>query len=164
MNDQRVHRLFTFSVMLKGVHALVECLGGIALALVSTGTIVGWVNRLTAEELIEDPHDLIARHALDYAQHFSISSQHFYAWYLLSHGLVKLFLVFGLLRGQMWAYPASILAMFGFIIYQLYRYVYTGSVALIALTIFDLLVIWLVLHEYRLVRRRIRSAFGPSRT
>ena len=36
MNEQRIHRIFEVSVLLKGAHAVVECIGGIALALVST--------------------------------------------------------------------------------------------------------------------------------
>jgi hypothetical protein len=32
---------------LKGAHAFIECIGGLALAFVSTTSIVGWVNRLT---------------------------------------------------------------------------------------------------------------------
>jgi uncharacterized membrane protein len=101
---------------------------------------------------------LVARHLLGYAQSFSIDSQHFYAWYLLSHGMVKLLLVAGLLRRQMWSYPASIVVMMLFIAYQLYRYSYTGSVGLLVLSAFDVVVIWLIWHEYRLVRRHIGLA------
>lgn len=156
VSEKRIHQIFTLSVLLKGVHAIIECLGGLALAIVSTNTIVEWVNRLTVVELVEDPHDFIARHLANYAQDFSISSQHFYAWYLASHGAVKLLLVIGLLRGKMWSYPASIVAMLLFIAYQLYRYSYTGSLGLILLTVFDLIVIWLIWHEYRLVLHHVR--------
>ena len=40
-----------------------------------------------------------------------------------------------------------------FIAYQLYRFIYTRSLGLIVLTVFDLLVMVLVWHEYRLLRR-----------
>jgi hypothetical protein len=63
MNEQRIHRIFEVSVLLKGAHAFIECIGGLALAFVSTTSIVGWVNRLTQDELIEDPNDFIATHA-----------------------------------------------------------------------------------------------------
>src|SRR5215471_7716692 len=51
---------FVISVLLKGVHALIECLGGIALYLVSTDTIVRLVNRATQDEIREDPNDFVA--------------------------------------------------------------------------------------------------------
>ncbi len=155
MNERRIHQMFEVSVLLKGAHALIECIGGLALALVSTRTIVALVNRLTQDELVEDPQDFVASHLAGLAQNFSISSQHFYAFYLLSHGLVKIALVIGLLRGKLWSYPASLVAMFLFIAYQIYRFSYTHSPGLIALTLFDLIVVVLIWHEYRLVRRHL---------
>ena len=153
MNEHRIHQVFQVSVLLKGAHALIEVAGGIALALVSTGTIKDLVNTLTQEELIEDPNDFVATHFLALAQNFSIETKHFYAFYLLSHGLVKLLLVIGLLRNKLWSYPASLVVLSFFIAYQLYRYSYTQGVGLLVLTIFDILVMWLIWHEYRLVRR-----------
>ena len=112
--------------------------GGLALALVSTNTIVALVNAMTQEELVEDPDDFVATHLLQMAQNFSISSKHFYASYLLGHGIVKLGLVIGLLRNQLWSYPASLVVLSLFIVYQLYRYLYSQSVGLILLTVLDL--------------------------
>jgi len=153
MNERRIHQIFEVSVLLKGAHALMECIGGLALAVVSTGTIATLVNTLTQEELIEDPNDFVATHLLVLAQNFSVSSQHFYAFYLLSHGLVKIFLIIGLLKNKLWSYPTSLAVMSLFIFYQLYRFLYTRSLGLIVLTVFDLIVMVLIWHEYRLSRR-----------
>lgn len=153
MDEHRIHQVFQISVLLKGAHALIECIGGLMLALISTDTIVSLVRQLTQEELIEDPHDFLAGHLLALASNFSVSTQHFYAFYLLSHGLVKLALVAGLLANKLWAYPASLVALSLFIVYQLYRFSYTHSAGLIVLTVFDLFVMVLIWHEYRLVRR-----------
>jgi uncharacterized membrane protein len=153
MNERRIHQIFVISVLLKGAHALIESIGGIALYLVSTDTIVALVNRATQEEIREDRNDFVATHLLSMAQHFSVGTKTFYAFYLLSHGLIKLLLVAGLLRNQLWSYPASLLALVAFIAYQLYRFSYTHSVALILLTVFDLIVIALIWHEWRLMRR-----------
>ncbi len=152
MNEQRIHRIFEVSVLLKGAHAVIECLGGLALGLVSTTSIVGWVNRLTQDELIEDPNDFIATHLLSMAQEFSVNTKDFYAFYLLSHGIVKLALVVGLLRNKLWSYPASLIVLALFIIYQIYRFYYTKSVGLVVLTVFDVFVMVLIWHEYRLMR------------
>lgn len=155
MKEHRIHQLFEVSVLLKGVHALIECIGGIALALISTNTIAVLANRLTQDELIEDPHDLVATHLLAWAQNFSVGTKTFYAFYLLSHGAVKIFLVVGLLRGKLWSYPASLIVLGLFIIYQLYRFSYTHGAGLVILTVFDVFVMALIWHEYRLVRRHL---------
>ena len=155
MNERRIHQVFEISVLLKGAHALIECVGGVALYFISTGTITDLVNRITQDELVEDPSDFVATHLLSFAGDFSVGSKQFYALYLLSHGLIKVFLVIGLLREKPWAYPASLVALILFIVYQLYRFSYTHSLGLIVLTVFDLFVIALIWHEYGLIRRHL---------
>ena len=157
MNERRIHQIFEISVLLKGAHALIECIGGLVLAFVSSSAIASLVNTLTQEELIEDPNDFVATHLLSLAQNFTVSSQHFYAFYLLSHGLIKVFLVIGLLRNKLWAYPLSLVVLGLFIVYQFYRYSYTHGIGLIVLTVFDVIVMALIWHEYRLVRRHLAS-------
>ena len=155
MNERRIHQVFEVSVLLKGAHALIECIGGLVLAFVSTSAIQNMVNSFTQDELIEDPNDFVATHLFRLAQNFTVSTQHFYAFYLLSHGVIKVFLVIGLLRNKLWAYPASLVVLGLFIVYQLYRFSYTNSFGLIVLTIFDVFVMGLIWHEYRLVRRHL---------
>jgi uncharacterized membrane protein len=155
MDEHRIRQIFQISVVLKGAHAAIECIGGMALALISTTTIVSWVSALTQDELIENPNDFLATHLLAWAQGFSVETKHFYAFYLLSHGLVKLLLVVGLLRNKLWSYPASLAILGLFIIYQLYRFSYTPGMGLILLTVFDVLVMGLIWHEYNLIRRHL---------
>jgi len=155
MREKTIHRIFDVSVALKGFHALIEILGGLALYLVSTETIIGVINRYSQDELVEDPHDFVATHLLKFAEGFSVEKHDFYAFYLLSHGLVKLVVVVGLLKEKLWAYPASFVVFGAFIAYQLYRYSYTHDLSLILLSIFDLFVIVLAVHEYRLVKRHL---------
>lgn len=155
MNERRIHQIFEISVLLKGAHALIECIGGLILVIMSTNAITSMVNVFTQEELIEDPNDFVATHLLSLAQNFTVSTQHFYAFYLLSHGLIKVLLVIGLLRNKLWAYPVSLVVLGLFIVYQLYRFSYTHGLGLIVLTVFDVMVMGLIWHEYRLVRRHL---------
>ena len=138
MREKSIHRIFVASVLAKGAHALIEIAGGLALYLLGSDLIARWIR----------PHEWLVRS-------FPLSEQHFYAFYLLSHGLIKSVLVVGLLREKLWAYPASFAVFGAFIAYQLYRYSYTHDVGLIALSIFDLFVIALAVHEYRLLRKHL---------
>ena len=141
MQERRIHQVFVISVAAKGLHALIEIAGGIALYLFSSAAIANWIDHIDKNEWL--------------ARHFPLSEQGFYAFYLLSHGLVKAVLVVGLLKQKLWAYPASF-AVFGlFIAYQLYRYSFTQDFGLILLSIFDLFVIALAAHEYRLLRKHL---------
>jgi uncharacterized membrane protein len=141
VHEKRIHQIFVFSVAAKGVHALIEIVGGLALYLFSADAIGRWVDHI-------DPNEWIARH-------LDLGEQRFFAFYLLSHGLVKAVLVVGLLRQKLWAYPASFAVFSAFIAYQLYRYTWTHDIALIVLSIFDLFVIALAVHEYRLLRKHL---------
>ncbi len=155
MNEHRIHQIFQVSILLKGAHAVLECVSGVVVALVSTGTIVNFVNALTQEELIEDPQDFLATHLRALAQTYSVETKHFYAFYLISHGVVKLLIVIGLLNNKLWSYPASLVVFGLFIAYQLYRFSYTHGAGLIVLTVFDVVVMGLIWHEYRLVLRHL---------
>jgi uncharacterized membrane protein len=144
---------FRISIALKGLNAALEIVGGVALAAVSPAFILRTVALLTQDELAEDPRDLIANYFLYAASHLSLSGQRFAAAYLLSHGVIKIGLVWALLKRKLWAYPLSIIVFGAFIVYQLYRYTFTHGLGLIALSVFDLLVIWLIYLEYRALQR-----------
>ncbi|MFO1142343.1 MAG: DUF2127 domain-containing protein [Amaricoccus sp.] len=150
-SDRLLHQTFEASILLKGAFALLEAAGGLLLWLIGPSTILGLVTLVTRQELGEDPKDWVATTLLHWAQGFSIATQHFYAIYLLSHGLVKLVLVAGLLRSARWAYPASLVVMTLFVLYQLYRFSFTHDPGLILLTAFDLFVIALIWREWRRV-------------
>lgn len=136
-------------MILKGINALLEIISSFAILLISQDFVIRSVAFLTQEELGEDPRDRLANYVLTVAQHFSVGTREFAFAYLLSHGVVKIILVISLLKKKLWAYPVSMAVFSLFILYQLYRYTFTHSISLIALTIFDLVVIWLIWKEYR---------------
>ncbi len=76
----------------------------------------------------------------------------FGALFLLSHGVVKIGLVAGLLLRRHWAYPAAIGVFLLFLVYQLYRYAHTHALWLLALSVLDVFVIALTWIEYRRLR------------
>lgn len=153
IKEKKIYLAFEISILLKGFHSFLEILGGILIFFITKSYIVSRVLFFTQEELSEDPKDLIAHYLINASNNFSITSQHFIALYLLSHGIIKLFLVIGLLKKKLWAYPASIVIFSLFITYQLYRLYYTHSVWLLLFTIFDIVIIWLTIHEYNHMKK-----------
>lgn len=151
--EAEIRHVFQASLWLKGAHSLLEVLGGLALAFLSHDVVIRMVRALTAAELLEDPRDLVANTLRQAAQGLSTDAQSFAAWYLLSHGLIKLVLVSAVLANRLWAYPAFILAMIGFILYQVYRMTFDVTSVMVAITVLDLIVLFLAWHEYGFVRR-----------
>jgi uncharacterized membrane protein len=154
MNEKRLRQLFVAGILIKGFDGLVEFLGGLVLSIVSAGQIVDLARWATRAELIEDPHDLVATSLLALAEHLSVHAKLFYALYLIAHGVIKLLIVWALLTNRLWAYPLSLAVLGLFAVYQIYSYVLTGSLAMIVLTVFDAVVLWLIWREYQVVRRR----------
>ena len=146
--------LFRIGVALKGLDGVLELAGGVALWVVSPTVIAHIVALLTQGEMSEDPRDLVANYLRHAAKRLSVGSEHFLAIYLLGHGAVKIFLVVALLRNKLWAYPVAIVVFGGYIAYQIYRFTLTGALSLIALSVFDLIVIGLVWLEYRAAKTR----------
>ncbi len=151
--EKNVHALFELSLILKGILALFEIAGGILAYFISQQFLLNLVFVITQGELTEDPQDALANFLLHSTQGFSLSAQHFVALYLFGHGLIKLFLIIGLLREKLWYYPTALIVFGLFIVYQLYRWSFTHSLWLLFITVLDAVVIWLTWHEYRYMRK-----------
>jgi uncharacterized membrane protein len=147
----RLDKTYDVLLVLKGLDGLLELVGGILLIVLSPQTINHFAYWLTQHELAEDPHDFIANHLLKLTANLH-STQLFGAIYLLTHGLVKLVIVIGLLRREHWAYYVAFVFLGGFVVYQIYRMTYAPSVGLALLTVFDVVIIWLTWREYRRMR------------
>ena len=149
-----LHRILELGIILKGFDAILEMIGGVLLWFASNITFDQWVISLTQHELIEDPQDKVALLFRQAVSQISVDAHLFSGAYLLVHGLAKLWLVTSLLRGKLWAYPATFGFLALFIIYQLYQLSYNFSAGLLMLTFFDSIFALLILREY-LVREHV---------
>ena len=149
-----LHRAFELGVTAKAIFATVETLCGVGLFFLNAGWLQKAARWLTASELSEDPGDRISHLILNAAQHYSISGQHFWAVYLIGHGGIKLVAVAALLARVLWAYPLSIAVLVGFILWQMQKWVITHSALMLGLSLFDVIVIWLIWQEYKSLRRQ----------
>lgn len=152
-DENNVHVAFEISLTLKGAFALAEIAASIFAYFATRQFLLDLVRAITRTELTEDPRDFVANYLLHAAQGLSVSSQHFTAFYLLSHGVIKLWLIIGLWQKKLGYYPAAI-AVFGlFILFQVYRYSFTHSLALLLITALDVVVIGRTWFECQHLRR-----------
>lgn len=155
-------RAFMVGIIGKGLNGTAELVGGVLLLLVTPDRLRHLVAMMTQGELSEDPHDLIAAHLLHTADGLTGRAVLFGAVYLLAHGVVKVILVIALLLNKLWAYPWMIVVLLLFIGYQLYRIALTPTAALIALTVFDVIIVALTWREYRQQRRQRNPSTSTS--
>jgi len=149
------HGLFLLSVWSKGIAGLVETIGGLLLLFIPQTGLNALVIALTAPELAEDPTDRVATFLERMVHDLSADTKLFVSGYLIIHGVIKVLLVLGLLGRRLWSYPVSLWFLAAFIAYQMYRFLFTHSIWLIALTVLDLIVAFLIWREYQQVRKQI---------
>lgn len=152
----RFDEVFRISLIVKAVDALAEIIGGIFLLFITPHDIESFVHWLTRSELAEDPHDFTANFLMHSVAHLSAGSTTFGAIYLLSHGVIKMFVIINVLRNKYWAYPLLIIVILGFIIYQGISLAHHFGYGLTLLTIFDIFVVvmtWFEWQKQRELRR-----------
>jgi uncharacterized membrane protein len=152
MRELAIRRIFRVSLLLKAAHSVLELVGGVALYVASNDAILRLTRLVTSNELLEDPNDLVANFLLKTAESLSLDQKSAASIYLFSHGAIKLFLVVMVLRDRPWAYPLFMIALVFLIAYQSYQLTLGFSPWLAVLTAFDVVVLWLTWHEYRLNR------------
>jgi len=159
------HRLFLLSVWTKGIAGLLETIAGLLLLFIPKSGLNAFVIFLTAPELAEDPTDRLATLLQRIVQELGADTKFFASSYLIVHGLIKVFLVAGLLGGRLWSYSVSLWFLAAFIGYQTYRFLFTHSLWLIALNVIDVIVAYLIWREYQVRKGQPNNSItGATRT
>lgn len=149
--------IFQVGLLFKGLDDGLEIVGGVLFLLFKPDQLNSLSKALTQHELSEDPGDAIANFLLYASGSLTISGSWFVASYLLLHRIVKVVLVWAVLLDRLWAYPWMIAFLLMFIGYQSYELLAGFSLGILALTLFDVFIVWLTVREHRIQRRRRRE-------
>ncbi|HEV8666816.1 MAG TPA: DUF2127 domain-containing protein [Candidatus Paceibacterota bacterium] len=150
--EKRIGLYFKISVLLKGAISLGELIAGIALLFIPVSYFLDLLAAYAESELQENANSFIASSLLSLAHQAAAVSGTFIAIYILSRGLIKVLLIWAMLKNRLWAYPSSLVVLGLFVIYQLYELVITGSYAIVVLSIFDLVVMYFIWREYQVLK------------
>jgi len=145
-------KVFEGGIILKGVSGASEFLAGLLLVFTSPAALTGFLAFITQREIAEDPHDRLATYILHSADHFNSGAKAYAVAYLWIHATVKLIAVIGILRNKLWAYPFSLITLGLLMLFQVYSIVVRSSIGMLLLTVFDVLILWLIWREYAKVK------------
>jgi uncharacterized membrane protein len=148
----RLHTALEISLAAKGLMAAAEVLSGAALMAIGTGPVAHFAEWMVNNDLTSDPTDMIGVTVHHVANSLSLDTHNFFAWYLLVQGMVKLLTIIALARGQRWFFPIGAAILSIFVVYQLIHIWMAYSGILLLLTLFDIVVVTLVLREYHALR------------
>jgi len=76
-NEKYIHRIFDVSLIIKGILAFIEIIGGFIVLYINQQFILNLVLSITQDELSDDPNDFFSNYLVHSAQAFSVTSQHF---------------------------------------------------------------------------------------
>ena len=144
---------YRLSLAFKALLGFTQLAGAVGLMLAPTGGPKAFVDWLVRNEMADDPADPLANAVMHWVAHLSSASEHFYAIYLLGHGLLNVGVAAALLFNIRGSYHVSLAVLWAFVAYQLYRFSLAHDPVLLLLTAVDLAVIGLVLLERRQQRR-----------
>jgi uncharacterized membrane protein len=157
--QNNIRLYFRLSIILKGVVSALEVIGGVLALFIPVSLVVDFITQL-AEGHMTDSDDVLWTMLYHGAQNLSLPSGGFIAFYLLSRGLIKVVLIVALLRNKLWAYPSALIFLGILVVYQIFLIFKEMSLALILLTAFDLIVMWLIWLEYRIVQEQRKHAMN----
>lgn len=146
--QKAVHKVFKTVTILKGIHAIIEILLGVVLLILSKEFISNVIVAFVDGRFAGDPNGFIAQYISQFGIDLSLSIKLFFAFYLIGHGIVNLSLVYGIIKKPSFAYPISLVAFTGFLIYQTYDYFESSSLWMLLIILFDILFIGLLFYEY----------------
>ncbi len=158
------HRLYDLTIIIKGIDGVLEFIGGLLLLFISHTRLDAITVFLTQHELSQDPNDKISNFLVDYVHDLPHGVQLFGAVYLLAHGVLKIFLAYNLFREKRWVFPYAIAILSLFVAYQCYRLFVHFSYGILFITLLDLLVIWFIAIEYRVIRYESFAVPLPQRS
>lgn len=162
-NGTATERLFRVAIALKGIDGGLQLLGALLLAVIPPTLITGAANTIITRDLLGDPNGKLATHLATAAGNFANGNTRWFAiGYLLAHGIIKLALVWALVKRVMWAFPVAVVVLAAFVVYEVWRAVHTHSIALPIFAAIDVVIIVLVIREYLKLRREHHASSQPA--
>ena len=150
--EREIYQLFRLSITVKGLISLGEVIVGTLLLLVPSRVVIAIAQMFAQYAHSAGSYGSIAGHVATELDRLTGATVVFLAFYLLVRGIIKVGLVIALLMNKVWAYPASLVVLGLFVLYQLYEIVTLHSILVILLTTFDLIVMYLIWREYQIIR------------
>lgn len=151
-------RVFAVSIVIKGLDGAAELLGGLVLLFISPSRLREWLGDVVSFVLVGHEQSPVFHWAMHLGDSWGARTTLFAAAYLLLHGVIKVVLVWALLKRQLWAYPWMLGALGVFIALQCYELIVRFSWWMLALTLFDVFIVFLTAREWQLHRRRASAA------
>ena len=107
---------------------------------------------LMAHEITGKTGDAVLEHIYTFFEIHDFTVTYFIAIYFLFWGSVEIVLAFCLLKKIEYAFPVTMGLIMLFICYGAFRYTHTHSLVLVGVLVIDIVIVYLINHEYKNLR------------
>ncbi len=135
-------KLFELGLIIKGVDAIFEIMGG--LLLLTPIRVSGWLAVISQHS----KHELTAHLWQNVADKVALASIAT-ALYLLVHGMAKVVLIAAVFKDKKWGYVGLMGVLSFFAVFELFKAASKHESLVLALCFFDALIVFLIAKEYQ---------------
>jgi len=152
-------RIYRIGIIVKGIDGVLEFVAGMAI-LISPHLLHMALVGVASEfgEHNARPFQFIAEYIGRVDSQLFHSGLFFLTLFLITHGAVKIALVYCLIRRIVKAYPVALIILVVFLLYQIYVLITSFSALMILFTVLDVVIIWLVWNEYLELKSKAKTA------
>jgi uncharacterized membrane protein len=151
--EKDYHELFRIGILVKAADGIIEAITGGFIYFANYTAVNTVVLSAFHQELAESPRDFFWEYLINEWHHFLLSSHTFWGLLFFAHGAIKFFLSVMVLKHRLWAYPTTAIVFALFSGYELFSAIAGHSLFLWVIGTFDAVVVILILHEYRYVKK-----------
>ena len=142
-------KIFYYSMYWRIFYGSLRILLGAALFQLVGTSLIDIITTLMSHELVQDPSDKLYTLATFWLGQHPLSITYFLASYFIFWGVIDVVLSIELLRKRLWAFPASLVLIAGFVVYEIYRFNHTHSIVLLWIILVDIFIFWFIRREYK---------------
>lgn len=151
-------RIYKIGVGIKGIDGTIELIAGLWLWLAPNSLhvlLTSW--QASAESWGTSLGDLIASGLAHLNEELYGGVLVMAVIFLISHGVIKLVLVYALLKEILWAYPYALGVLVLFLVAQIYALIVSPGVGMAILVLLDIFIIWLVWGEWQKLKLEAKA-------
>lgn len=152
--EKDYRELFRIGILIKAADGFIEACAGVLIYFVNYSAIGAALFSVFHGEVTESPRDPFWGFLINEWHSLTLSGHTFWGLLFMAHGATKLALSVALLKNKLWAYPVAVAIFTLFVAFELYSFIGRPSLILGLITIFDAIVVGLILHEYFLLWRK----------
>ncbi len=154
-SPQGLSLLFRVGMWWRIFYGVIRIVLALALLKMVGSPLTEFIQNLIAHPLTGVLSEYVLEMVLLFLSQYNYTVTYFLAGYFLFWGSIEIILSLCLLKQILWAFPLTMGLIVLFILYSIVRFTETESLTLLGVILFDCAILYLVRHEYEVLKKRL---------